>query len=119
MKRHTYLAAVVAVLGLAGTGWAQAAAPVESFVGTVKAVSGSSLTVERGSIVGTFAIESSTHVSAKGSTAKTKANKEAGKPGLTVPDVVHVGDQVVVKFHESGKGMIANEVQVRATLAAK
>lgn len=119
MKRHTYLAAVVAVLGLAGTGWAQAAAPVESFLGSVTAVTGSSLTVERGSLTGVFTIEPSTHVSAKGSTAKTKANQAAGKPGLTVPDIVHVGDQVVVKFHENGKNMVANEVQVRATLAAK
>jgi len=86
---------------------------MESFVGVVKAVSGSSLTVERGSITGVFNVDASTHIAAMGATAKTKEAQAAGKPGLTVPDAVHVGDQVVVKFHEMKGTMMASEIAVR------
>ena len=111
------LAVTAAVLILSGVhAWAQA---TESFLGTVKAVSGSSVTVERGTLTGVFAFDSKTHVSVTGATAKTKANQAAGKGGLTVPDVVHVGDQVMVKFVEKANQMIASDIQVRASLAPK
>ena len=111
------LAVTAAVLILSGVhAWAQA---TESFLGTVKAVSGSSVTVERGTLTGVFAFDSKTHVSVAGATAKTKANQAAGKGGLTVPDVVHVGDQVMVKFVEKANQMIASDIQVRASLAPK
>ena len=112
MKSIAYLSlATVLALGI-GSAAAQGT-KTESFVGVVKAVSGSSVTVERGSIVGTFTVDSSTHIAARGATAKTKEAKEAGKPGLTVPDAVHVGDQVVVKFHETKGTMMASEISVR------
>ena len=111
------LAVTAAVLVLSGVhAWAQA---TESFLGTVKAVSGNSVTVERGTLTGVFAFDSKTHVSVAGATAKTKANQAAGKGGLTVPDVVHVGDQVMVKFVEKANQMIASDIQVRASLAPK
>ena len=111
------LAVTAAVLVLSGVhAWAQA---TESFLGTVKAVSGNSVTVERGTLTGVFAFDSKTHVSVAGATAKTKANQAAGKGGLTVPDVVHVGDQVMVKFVDKANQMIASDIQVRASLAPK
>jgi hypothetical protein len=111
------LAVIAAVLVLSGVhAWAQA---TESFLGTVKAVSGTSVTVERGTLTGVFAFDSKTHVSVAGATAKTKANQAAGKSGLTVPDVVHVGDQVMIKFVEKANQMIASDIQVRASLAPK
>ena len=113
MKSIAYLTlAMVLALGIGGAA-AQGAAKTETFVGVVKAVSGSSLTVERGSITGIFNVDSKTHVSARGATAKTKENQAAGKPGLTVPDAVHVGDQVVVKFQETSGRMVASEISVR------
>jgi len=106
---------MVAVLALSGVyAWAQA---TESFLGTVKAVSGNSVTVERGTITGVFGFDSKTHVSVSGATAKTKENQAAGKSGLTVPDVVHVGDQVM--YVEKANRMIASDIQVRASLAPK
>jgi hypothetical protein len=113
MKRM-YLGAIVVFLLSGATAFAQAK---ESFLGTVKAVSDSSVTVERGTITGVFAVDAGTHVGAKGATAKTRANKAAGKPGLTVPDVVHVGDQVLVRYAEKTNGMIATDIEVRVTLA--
>jgi hypothetical protein len=110
MKRIAYLtAALVLALGVAGA----KAQGVESFMGIVKAVSGSSVTVERGTITGVFSVDPKTHVSARGATAKTKEAKAAGKAGLTVPDAVHVGDQVVVRYHETQGKMMASDIQVR------
>ncbi len=107
---------MVAVLALSGVyAWAQA---TESFLGTVKAVSGNSVTVERGTITGVFGFDSKTHVSVSGATAKTKENQAAGKAGLTVPDVVHVGDQVM-SYVEKANRMIASDIQVRASVAPK
>lgn len=119
MKRSVYLAVIV-VLGLSSVGvLAQGTPRTESFTGVVKAVSGSSVTVERGSITGMFAVDAKTHVAARGATAKTKENQAAGKPGLTVPDVVHVGDQVTVKFQERSSGMVATDIMMVASLSKK
>ena len=114
MKRSVYV--VFAVLVLLGVrSWAQGA---ETFIGSVKAVTGNSVTVERGSLTGVFAIDAKTHVSATGSTAKTEANKAAGKAGLTVPDMVHKGDQVRVRYTYNGKtdAMVVNDIAVLDTI---
>ena len=79
----------------------------------VKSVSGSSITVERGTLTGVFTFDGKTHVGAIGATAATKAAKEAGKAGLTVPDAVKVGDQVTVRFKETKTGMLASDITVR------
>jgi hypothetical protein len=117
MKRSVCVVAAAAVLALlSGTAWAQGAPKTESFVGVVKAVSGTSLTLERGTITGVFTFDSKTHVSVRGATAKTNENKAAGKPGLTVPDVVHVGDQVNLKFQEKNNAMVASNIIVITSL---
>jgi hypothetical protein len=36
-----------------------------------------------------------------------------------VPDVVHVGDQVMVKYVEKANSMVASDIQVRVSLAKK
>ena len=114
MKPIAYLLALAMVLVLGiGSAAAQEPGSLESFFGMVKAVSGSSVTVERGTISGTFSVNAQTHVAAKGATTKTQENVAAGKAGLTVPDVVHVGDQVMIKFRETKGAMIASEIQVR------
>ena len=111
--------AMVAVLAFSGArAWAQG---TESFMGIVKAVSGNSVTVEHGTITGVFAVDAKTHVSAKGSTAKTKENIAAGKAGLTVPDIIHVGDQVMVKYSylEASNTMVVNDISVRESLSTR
>ena len=118
MKRSAVVL-VAAVLELSGVrAWAQGP---ESFMGIVKAVSGNSVTVEHGTITGVFAVDAKTHVSAKGSTAKTKENIAAGKPGLTVPDIVHVGDQVMVKYSyvEKSNTMLVSDIAVRESLSTR
>jgi hypothetical protein len=116
MKRITYLAAIAVGL-LAWAAPARAAS--ETFYGSVKAVSGSSITVERGSITGVFAVNGNTHLTIKGATAKTQEARAAGKAGLTIPDAVHVGDQVTVRYVEQGSGMVAADIRVVVSLATK
>jgi hypothetical protein len=114
MKRITYLAAIAVGL-LAWAAPAQAAS--EWFTGSVKAVSGSSITVERGTLTGVFSVTTNTQVKVHGATAKTKAAKAEGKPGLTIPDAVHVGDQVSVRYVQQGSGLSAAQIDVRVSLA--
>jgi hypothetical protein len=116
MKRITYLAAIAVGL-LAWAAPARAAS--ETFSGSVKAVSGSSITVERGTITGVFAVNANTHLTVKGATAKTREARAAGKAGLTVPDAVHVGDQVTVRYVGQGDGMVAADIRVVVSLATK
>ena len=61
---------------------------------------------------GVFSVDTKTHVGAKGATTKTQANKAAGKPGLTIPEVVHIGDQVTVRYQEKNDAMIATDIRV-------
>jgi len=103
---------MVLVLGSAGAFAESAAGPAESFVGIVKNVSGSAVTAERGTIVGIFSIDPKTRILAKGASTKTREIKAAGKPGLTAPDAVHVGDQVLIKFRETDGRMWASQIQV-------
>ena len=113
--------AMVLALGLGGAAAQDkgGANPLESFRGIVKSVSSSSVTVERGTLSGVFTVDKSTHVAARGATSATKAAKDAGKAGLTVPDAVKVGDQVVVRYREAGGKMMATDIQVRASVAQK
>ena len=118
MKRSVFLA-VVAVLVFSGvSAWAQAP---ETFVGTVKAMTGNSVTVERGTITGVFAVDAKTHVGVRGATAKTQEAKAAGKPGATIADLLHVGDQVQVKYSYTAKSntMLVSDVTVLESLSKK
>jgi len=110
--------AVLAVLVLSGV---SAFAQSETFVGTVKSVNGASMTVERGTITGVFNFDSKTHVGAKGSTKATADAKAAGKAGLTVPDVVHVGDQVKVMYMYTAASnkMVVSDITVMESLTSK
>ena len=114
MKPIAYLTAALALaLGVSGAAAQGTASKIESFMGVVKTVTNSSVTVERGTITGVFTVDPKTHVAVQGATAKTKEAKASGKAGLTVPDAVHVGDQVVVKYHEMNNTMMATDIQVR------
>ena len=116
MKR--VFVAVLAALVLSGVSvWAQ----TEQFIGTVKSVTGASVTVERGALTGVFAVDAKTHVGVAGATAKTKEAQAAGKPGITVADVLHVGDQVRVRYSyvAATNKMTVSDITVMESLAKK
>lgn len=89
--------------------------------GTVKAISGNSLTITGNSGGGsqftqTYALDSNTKVIAKGASTALAAN--AGKP-LLFSELVHVGDDVRVKFDKAATPVRASEVQVLVKASAK
>jgi hypothetical protein len=60
----------------------------------------------------TFSVSTSTSVLAKGASTKTKQKKEAGAAGVSITDVVHVGDQVQVQYTGTDAAMQAAQVRV-------
>ena len=82
-------------------------------VGAVTWVGGTSFTVDTGKRDVEFAVGPTTNVLARGASSKARAKKDAGEGGLTMADVVHVGDQVVVKYNWAGGGFQASEIDVK------
>jgi hypothetical protein len=94
-----------------------AAGKTMSAMGSVTAVSGDSLTVKAKTGDMTFAVDSSTHVSAPGASHKSAAAKDAKKPTV-ITDFVKVGDDVSVKYHDMGATKHAASVMVRSATPA-
>jgi uncharacterized cupredoxin-like copper-binding protein len=102
---------VAAAPGLAHAG--QAAAKLLNALGSVSAVSPTSMTVKSGSNEWVFTIDKDTSVTAKGGTHKSLALKADGKsPMLT--DFIKVGDGVTVSYHEMGSMKHAASISLRA-----
>jgi hypothetical protein len=124
MKRLVLM--VVAAFLMTGPAFAQGAKPAAkgsskaaanktlSAMGTVSAVSADSLTVKGKSGEWTFAVDDKTHVTARGASHKSAANKADNKP-TPITDVVKVGDQVAVKYHDMGATKHAADVTVRGS----
>ncbi|MGH9146817.1 MAG: hypothetical protein ACRD1Q_08920 [Vicinamibacterales bacterium] len=113
--KHVALLALVMVLA-AGVGVVTVegqAAKTQTAIGAVKTVAGSTFTVDTGKSAMKFTINEETNILAKGASTKTRAKKAAGQGGLTIADVVHEGDQVVVKYVEAGGNLTASEIEVR------
>jgi hypothetical protein len=99
-------------IGLAAPAAAQKAAAkpkAMSAAGTVKSVSASALTVtDKAKKDWNFTVDSSTKVTAKGASTKSKA--AGGK--VAISDVVSPGDMVSVTYHDMGGTMHAASVRV-------
>jgi hypothetical protein len=118
MKRLLLIALSVLALCLAPAVGAQAQGKAKSMTasGTVKAVSGSSLTVTAaGGKDMTFMVDNSTKFVGKGLGTKAKAGN------LTATDAVAMGDRVSVTYHDMGGTMHAASVRVvsKGTAAPK
>jgi hypothetical protein len=104
---------LVAVLILAA-GVIAADGKSKSIIGSVKSLSGGSFVVDTDKGDMTFAIDAHTKIVAKGASTKTREKKDTGQGGLVISDVVHLGDQVLVKYTESGATFMATEVEVKS-----
>jgi hypothetical protein len=115
MKRTAYLTLVLAfVLGvLAAAAQESASAKSQTAIGSVKSVSGASFVLDAANKEMSFNVDENTYILAKGAGTKTRAKKAAGQGGLTIADVVHEGDGVVVKFVNAGRSFLATEIEVR------
>lgn len=92
----------------AGGGTTEARA-VDLANGTVESVTGTSVTITGGDGRHTFVVDRDTKVIARG--AGTASRARSG--GVTVPDLVSVGDRVSISYHRTGEGMHAAEIRVR------
>jgi len=88
----------------------EAAAKTATAMGSVTAVSATSLTV-KGKEEWTFAVDKDTKVTARGASTKTAEMKKENK-GTSITDVVKVGDQVRVSYHDMGATKHAASVTV-------
>jgi hypothetical protein len=112
MARLVYFTLVVAVaIGISASSAqtnGKAGSRVQSITGVVKAISASSLTLERNGSEITFGVDSSTRV--LGKTGVRDLVYRPGVRGLT--DFVKAGDRVTVRYRQSGSAMNAVEVRV-------
>jgi hypothetical protein len=116
MVRRASLTLIAVLIFAAGV--AAADGKSKSILGSVKSVSGGSFVVDTDKGAMTFAIDAHTKILAKGASTKTKEKKDAGQGALLITDVVHVGDQVLVRYTEAGATFKASEVEVKQTRPA-
>ena len=81
-----------------------------STTGVVKAISASSLTVERSGIETKFAVDSSTRVFAKEGAKARDLVFRTPPPGIR--DIIKVGDLVLVRYRRSGNVTTAVDVRI-------
>ena len=116
MTRMVYLtlAAVVAtgINAASAQPGGQASSNVQSMTGVVKAVSASSLTVESRGKEMTFGVDSSTRVFTKGKTGVRDLVYRFDRERPKLTDLVKPGEQVMVTYRQSRRGMTAVEVRV-------
>jgi hypothetical protein len=113
MKYVALLALVIVVAAGVVTVQGQAGAKTQTAIGAVKNVVGSTFTVDTGKGELKFSVNEETNILAKGASTKTRAKKAAGQGGLTIADVVHEGDQVLVRYAGTGSNLVASEIEVR------
>jgi hypothetical protein len=115
MMRSVYLTLAAVLLFGVGVLASQDQGKAKSMtaVGAVKSVASGSFVVDTDKGMMTFGVDAKTNVMAKGASTKTKAKKDAGAGGLTIGDVVHVGDQVLVRYTGAGTAFLASEIEVR------
>jgi hypothetical protein len=70
--------------------------------GTITAISGSSVTVKTPTGDMTFNIDQKTRVIEPGAGTKNRAAQAEGKAGAVVTDLLKAGENVEVKYHETG-----------------
>ena len=83
-------------------GAATQAEPTKTATGTIAAISGSSVTVKTASGDMTFNIDQKTRVIEPGGGTKNRAAQAEGKAGAAATEVLKTGQNVQVRYHETG-----------------
>jgi hypothetical protein len=114
MSHRLLLTAAALVLGgVVSLVGAQDKAKTLTAVGPVSKVSGDIVTVDTNKGPMQFVTSATTQVSVTGGSSKARAAKAAGEKGVKISDAVHEGDQVQVKYTDSGGKLIASEIDVK------
>jgi uncharacterized protein DUF5666 len=109
--RRTLFAVPLASLLLASTFAPHAIAQEKKARGTVNAVTPTNLTVQVAGTAMNFAVDSKTHVEAAGASTATRKAEAAGKPGVTLADIIKTGQAVEVSYTEAGGVMHASSIR--------
>jgi hypothetical protein len=115
MRLQPFLAVAALVVGLGvGTAAQKTQENTLTAIGSVSKIAGDSLTIDAGKGKAMqFVTNTDTMVKVSAGGAKAQAARQEGKKGLKITEVVHVGDQVFVRYSEVGGKMVASEVDVR------
>lgn len=88
-----------------------AAQETKSARGSITAMAGDSLTVKAGEREMKFTIDAKTHVTAEGGSTASREAAAKGAAGPKLADLLKVGDNVEVNYHETGGALHAAEVR--------
>jgi len=117
--RRTLVTLSLAAISLVGWTTAQAfAQPAKTARGTVTATAADSVTVRAGTQEMRFTVDAKTIVTASGAGTAARAAEAAGKAGAKLGDVIKVGDNVEVSYHEMGGTMHAASIRKVASAGA-
>jgi hypothetical protein len=114
--RRTFGALSIAALALAG--WATTPAlaqDTKTARGAVTAMAADSISVKVQGVDMKFAVDAKTTVEARGAGTKSKAAQQAGMSGPKLGDVVKVGDNVEVSYHDMGGTLHAAKIRAVAS----
>jgi hypothetical protein len=118
MAQKALFAVTLLVLGL-GAGSLAAQDKVMTVVGPVEKIGGDLLVVSSGGKNMQFITTAKTTVKVAAGGAKQVEARREGKEGLKITEVVSVGDQVQVRYTESGGKLMAVEVDVKERRPAR
>lgn len=113
MKRLLILVVGTLLIGYPSSSFAQ---ETKTAAGKVTAVEGGSLTVNVGGKDMVFMVDAKSDVIARGGSTRTREAQAAGKAGATLSELIKVGENVQVKYHEAG--MHAASIRVVSSVPA-
>jgi hypothetical protein len=114
--RRTFVALALGALVVAGWPATPAfAQPTKTARGTVTAMAADSVNVKVQGVDMKFGVDGKTTVEARGAGTKSRAAQRAGAPGPKLSEVVKVGDNVEVTYHDMSGTLHAAKIRAVAS----
>jgi hypothetical protein len=116
--RRTLVTLSLAAISLVGWTTSYAFAQEKTARGSVTAMTGDTVTVKAGAQELRLTVDAKTTVTASGAGTANRAAEAAGKAGAKLGDIIKVGDNVEVTYHEMGGTMHAASIRKVAALGS-
>lgn len=113
MIRSGLVAAIVVVFALVLPAVAHAQAKTMSAIGSVAKIEKDMIDLDTGKAHLMLITNEKTMVKVAAGGAKTREAKAEGAKGVKITEAVHEGDQIAVKYMESGGKNVVSEIDVR------
>jgi hypothetical protein len=107
------MAAAVVLVGAVSVLGAQDKGKTLTAIGPVAKIDADLLVVDTSKGTMQFVTSNATKVKVQGGSTKAQAAKQAGQAGVKISEAVHVGDQVSIKYTDSGGKLLASEIDVK------